>query len=90
MASLSLIGFGVWMLVASSKFEAIFAEDNIMLVGGIMLGVGLFAFAVGFCGCCGALKESLCLLRMVSVTTQTAMTLVLNHTSFIISTVSWG
>lgn len=62
--SLALIGLGIWVLVSAAKFEAIFSDDNISLVGGIMLGVGVFAFFVGFCGCCGAMKESLCLLRM--------------------------
>lgn len=29
-----------------------------------LIGIGVFVFIVGFCGCCGAIKESRCLLGM--------------------------
>ncbi|KAJ8024196.1 Tetraspanin-11 [Holothuria leucospilota] len=62
--SLALIGLGIWMLVESSRFDTLFAEDNIKPIAGIILGLGCFLFIVGFCGCCGAMKESTCYLNM--------------------------
>ena len=32
-----------------------------------IIGVGAAIFVIGFCGCCGALKESQCLLVIVSM-----------------------
>lgn len=34
----------------------------------VLIAFGAFIFLVGFCGCCGALRESKCLLGFVSNT----------------------
>lgn len=53
------------MLVEASRFEELFSEDKITPVAGIILGLGCFCFIVGFCGCCGAMKENICFLKTV-------------------------
>ncbi|PIK34326.1 putative CD63 antigen [Apostichopus japonicus] len=62
-SSLALVGLGIWMLVEASRFEELFSEDKITPVAGIILGLGCFCFIVGFCGCCGAMKENICFLK---------------------------
>ncbi|PIK34325.1 hypothetical protein BSL78_28849 [Apostichopus japonicus] len=57
-----VLSIGSWMLAKSNEFLDLFSEDTLVVVAGMMVGVGCFAFLVGFCGCCGALKESKCLL----------------------------
>lgn len=61
-----VLSIGSWMLAKSNEFLDLFSEDTLVVVAGMMVGVGCFAFLVGFCGCCGALKESKCLLYTVS------------------------
>ena len=40
--------------------------DQMRMVAYILIGVGVFIFIVGFFGCCGAIRESKCMLGMVS------------------------
>lgn len=42
------------------------ADQNglVNIAGFVLIGVGAFTLLVGFCGCCGAFKESKCLLGM--------------------------
>lgn len=36
----------------------------VTLAGYVLIGIGVFTLVVGFCGCCGAMKESKCLLMI--------------------------
>ncbi|KAJ8024195.1 Tetraspanin-11 [Holothuria leucospilota] len=55
------------MLAKSNEFLDLFSEDTLIIVAGMMVGIGCFAFLVGFCGCWGALRENSCLLYMYFV-----------------------
>merc|ERR1711963_965312 len=37
-------------------------EDTLRTAAYILIGFGAFVFLVGFCGCCGAIRRSKCLL----------------------------
>ncbi|XP_070559219.1 CD151 antigen-like [Ptychodera flava] len=58
----ALAGVGIWIVIDSESFIQVL--DNPLLINAayIMIGVGGFVLIVGFCGCCGALKESKCML----------------------------
>lgn len=46
------------------------ALDSVSLIQNLayaLIGAGCFMFIVGFCGLCGAIKESKCLLLIVSI-----------------------
>ena len=65
-----MIGAGIYVLVSSDlKFLSDFAsKDSVIKTAGfILIGTGCFIFIVGFCGCCGAIRESECLLGFVSL-----------------------
>eukprot|EP00413_Alexandrium_margalefii_P027176 CAMPEP_0204575974 /NCGR_PEP_ID=MMETSP0661-20131031/41502_1 /ASSEMBLY_ACC=CAM_ASM_000606 /TAXON_ID=109239 /ORGANISM="Alexandrium margalefi, Strain AMGDE01CS-322" /LENGTH=251 /DNA_ID=CAMNT_0051584663 /DNA_START=20 /DNA_END=775 /DNA_ORIENTATION=- len=57
-----LIGVGIWALLKLNQYSGL-TDGNINVVGGVCIGLGVFVFLVGFLGCCGALKESTCMLR---------------------------
>ncbi|XP_072047845.1 CD151 antigen-like isoform X2 [Amphiura filiformis] len=60
-----LIGVGAYALVEAGKWEVLFGDENTLrAVAGFMLGVGVIICIVGFCGCCGAVKKSGCLLKI--------------------------
>ncbi|KAK7098557.1 CD81 antigen-like [Littorina saxatilis] len=60
-----IMGLGIFLIasdgVESSLMDLIDMDvplDFIYTAGYIMIGVGSFVFFVGFCGCCGAMRES--------------------------------
>jgi hypothetical protein len=63
-----LLGVGLWLLLDKSvveifKLVALDQSDPwLNYAAYVFIGVGVFVFIVGFCGCCGAIKESKCLL----------------------------
>lgn len=68
-----MVGLGIWVLVddsfkdlaASKNFEALqFGGVALIVVGGVIMVVGFF-------GCCGAIRESQCLLVMVGICQST-------------------
>lgn len=66
----ALLGIGIWLLVDPSigRFVEVIqlsAEDPYIKTGSyILIGIGAFIFIVGFFGCCGAIKESKCMLGL--------------------------
>jgi hypothetical protein len=47
------------------------AEDpHIETAAWLMIGLGVFVLLVGFLGCCGAIRESKCMLCLVSIIYQ--------------------
>ncbi|XP_077994679.1 tetraspanin-18-like [Glandiceps talaboti] len=62
LSGVALAGVGIWIVVDSESFIAILDNPLIINAAYIMIGVGGFVLIVGFCGCCGAIKESRCLL----------------------------
>ncbi|XP_054837993.1 tetraspanin-1 [Eublepharis macularius] len=62
-----LLGIGIWVSVDSSSFVNLFGplSSNVLQfvnVGYLLIAIGAVLFALGFLGCCGAQKESKCLL----------------------------
>ncbi|XP_072047841.1 CD63 antigen-like [Amphiura filiformis] len=63
-----LIGVGAYVMVESDKYSYLFGDqDTLTTVAGIIIGTGCFIFLVGFCACCGAIKEVICLLQVYFV-----------------------
>ncbi|PAA63419.1 hypothetical protein BOX15_Mlig023279g1 [Macrostomum lignano] len=47
------------------QIDSVANQNGLVMVAGfILIGIGAFTLVVGFCGCCGAVKESKCLLGM--------------------------
>lgn len=69
-SGLAILAIGIWMLVDDTivdllDFVNVGEDDNMLEYAAyILIGVGSFAVIVGFCGCCGAIKKSKCLLGM--------------------------
>jgi len=59
-----LFGTGIWIIADSSSFADIVSTDP-MIFGAVylLIVVGGVIFVTGFLGCCGAMKESKCLLN---------------------------
>ena len=63
-----LIGMGASALANAGKYSYMFGEENtLQAAAGMTVGVGIIIFLVGFTGCCGACKQSTCLLKIVSI-----------------------
>uniref|UniRef100_A0A1A7YYX6 Tetraspanin n=1 Tax=Iconisemion striatum TaxID=60296 RepID=A0A1A7YYX6_9TELE len=60
-----LLGVGVWVLVDPTGFREIVAVNPLLFMGVyVILAMGAMLFLLGFLGCCGAIKESPCLLGL--------------------------
>nr|XP_056701366.1 tetraspanin-1 [Euleptes europaea] len=63
----ALLGIGIWVSVDSNSFINLFGplSSNVLQfvnVGYLLIAIGAVLFFLGFLGCCGAQKESKCLL----------------------------
>jgi len=65
----AILAVGIWILVDKNLQEyldvikdAMGNEDALRTSAYILIGFGAFVFLVGFCGCCGAIRKSKCLL----------------------------
>ncbi|XP_061627519.1 tetraspanin-1-like [Phyllopteryx taeniolatus] len=69
-AGAAVLGVGIWVKVDSNSFmgildsvEALPPElSQVANVGYLLIGVGAVLLVIGFLGCCGAVKESRCML----------------------------
>jgi hypothetical protein len=67
------LGVGIWFKVdknINSYFDVVDVDTQdpyFDYAVYVLIGFGAFVFLVGFCGCCGAIRESKCLLGFVSV-----------------------
>ena len=64
-----MIGIGVWAYVEKNKYyyqdiQTIY--DVLLDLSILLIIVGSIIFIVGYAGCVGALRENICLLRIVS------------------------
>ncbi|XP_014666148.1 PREDICTED: tetraspanin-9-like [Priapulus caudatus] len=63
-----LIAVGIWFLVAEENAYILeilgtSSDDELMTVAAwAVIGIGVLVFVIGFLGCCGAIKESKCML----------------------------
>ncbi|XP_052825131.1 CD9 antigen [Octopus bimaculoides] len=67
LSGVAILGVGVWMVVDPNivnRFEiTVETEDPYFRTSSyILIAFGVFVFLVGFCGCCGAIRKSKCLL----------------------------
>jgi hypothetical protein len=65
----AILGVGIWILVDPNLKEymevikdASNDDEFLKIAAYILIGFGTFVFLVGFCGCCGAIRSSKCLL----------------------------
>ncbi|KAL8178755.1 UNVERIFIED_CONTAM: Tetraspanin-1 [Gekko kuhli] len=63
----ALLGIGIWVSVDSTSFINLFGplSANVLQfvnVGYLLIAIGAVLFVLGFLGCCGAQRESKCLL----------------------------
>ncbi len=67
LAGLALISVGMIVIVQADHYSYLFGgnENTLATAAGIVIGTGCFIFLVGFCACCGAIKEVICLLQAV-------------------------
>ncbi|XP_062979136.1 tetraspanin-1-like [Elgaria multicarinata webbii] len=67
LGGLALLGIGIWVKVDSGSFVKLLGAAapqlmQLVNVGYLCMAVGAFLLLMGFMGCCGAMKESKCLL----------------------------
>ena len=64
---------GIWIKVDKSilRYEDVVTINSpntyLEMAAWTLIGIGSFVFIVGFLGCCGAIKESKCMLGLVSL-----------------------
>ncbi|XP_063252535.1 tetraspanin-8 [Prinia subflava] len=56
-----ILGFSIWMRVSSTRQEV---ESSILPGANLLIAVGAIIMVLGFLGCCGAAKESRCMLML--------------------------
>lgn len=63
-----MLAVGIWVAVGADSFKQIITDNPaIFNAVYIIIAVGALLLIVGFLGCCGAIKESKCLLGTVSL-----------------------
>jgi len=71
LTGIALLGFGIYLAVDKSLdfLQGFVSPYDPMLqrAGYILCGVGAVILVIGFCGCCGAWKENVCLLSIYAV-----------------------
>ena len=71
LSGVAILGVGIWILAdpnLEDYIEVIHTTDQeyFKITAYILIAFGAFVFLVGFCGCCGAIRNSKCLLGFVS------------------------
>ncbi|KAM4717982.1 tetraspanin 35 [Anableps anableps] len=72
LAGVAILGVGIWVKVDSGsifsflgKIEGVPAElSQVLNVGYLLIAIGGLLVVIGFLGCCGAIKESKCMLLL--------------------------
>ncbi|XP_030850029.1 tetraspanin-3 [Strongylocentrotus purpuratus] len=80
LCGLVLIGVGAYVTVNYNDYQDLFADDTMLTVSWTAISIGLFIFVVGFSGCCGTLKESSCLLKLIANNMTKGMQKAINET----------
>lgn len=73
LAGAAILGVGIWVKVDSgsvlnflAKIENVPAElSRVLNVGYLLIAIGALLLVIGFLGCCGAVRESRCMLLLV-------------------------
>ncbi|MEQ2244924.1 hypothetical protein ILYODFUR_022146 [Ilyodon furcidens] len=75
LAGVAILGVGIWVKVDSGsilgflgKIEDVPPElSQVLNVGYLLIAIGGLLVIIGFLGCCGAIRESRCMLLLVSL-----------------------
>ncbi|XP_053868322.1 tetraspanin-1-like isoform X1 [Malaclemys terrapin pileata] len=72
LSGLAVLGIGIWVKVDGGSFMQILGAAapqlmQLINVGYLCIAVGTFLLLMGFLGCCGAMKESKCMLLLFFV-----------------------
>ncbi|XP_039266766.1 tetraspanin-18-like [Styela clava] len=63
LAGAAMLAVGIWVVVDADSFKNMVSSDPAIFSGiYIIIAIGAAVFLIGFLGCCGAIKESRCLL----------------------------
>ncbi|XP_073187411.1 tetraspanin-8 isoform X2 [Lepidochelys kempii] len=57
-----ILGVSIWLRVSKSAQEDIHLDSSLFSAVDLMIAVGSIIMVLGFLGCCGAMKESQCML----------------------------
>lgn len=74
LAGAVILGVGIWVKVDNASLLGILENvddapsqlSHLGSIGYVLIAVGAFLLVIGFLGCCGAIKESKCMLMTVS------------------------
>lgn len=77
LAGAAVLGVGIWVKVDSASFFSLLDKipgateelNQVLNVGYLLIAVGGVLLVLGFLGCCGAMKESKCMLLLVRLWT---------------------
>lgn len=87
LAGAGILGVGVWVKVDSSSLLGILGKiqdapgglNQLVNVGYLLIAVGGVLLVMGFLGCCGAVRESKCMLLLVSYPAFHAAPITMEH-----------
>ena len=61
-----ILGIGIWTKTSPGSYDAFLGNKGYKTSANVMLAAGSVVMVVGFLGCCGAARESRCMLGWVS------------------------
>ncbi|XP_061567729.1 tetraspanin-1-like [Cololabis saira] len=72
LAGIAILGVGIWVKVDSGSILSFLGKienappqlSQLLNVGYLLIGIGAVLVIIGFLGCCGAIKESKCMLLL--------------------------
>ncbi|XP_014818756.1 PREDICTED: tetraspanin-8 [Calidris pugnax] len=59
-----ILGISVWIRVSEAAQEEVDIDHSLFLGADLLIAVGAIIMVLGFLGCCGAIKESRCMLLL--------------------------
>lgn len=80
LAGAAILGVGIWVKVDSGSVLSLLGKlqnapaglSQVLNVGYLLIAVGALLVIIGFLGCCGAVKESQCMLMLVRLSLLTS------------------
>lgn len=70
MAGCAILGVGIWLRVDESAAEFVGKTSKIDILytlAYVLMAIGFLIMLIGFLGCCGAVRESQCMLVTVRI-----------------------
>lgn len=73
-AGVVFLGVGIWIVASDAAMATVTTKlhlsvnmDTLLSIGYAVIGIGSFMFLIGFCGCCGAIRESAIMIGVVRI-----------------------